>query len=393
MPTLMGLLWGLGLAVGHVAFCIWAVNVSHALGLGERLMNRITVVVFAVLGLMTVGLAGLVVFVPFRDWPWFAQSYELVCLAIACFGVPLSLVLGLLPKVPEGQTKVASEETLDLPATDPAGAEGFIGPAKRAWMLRMPGNESLFLHKIVWDFSLPTLPAAADGLTILHISDTHFSPVYDRRWFERVAEETAHWGEFDLVLFTGDLLDHEVGLEWVEPVFSRFQARLGRFAILGNHDVPHRPGRVRKALRSAGYTVIDGRWVTVELPGSDAKIAIGGTSAPWGPRLERKRRPDADFTIVLSHTPDQMPRKSSWGGVDLILAGHNHGGQIRLPWLGPILMPSRYSRRFDKGVFSAKGTIMHVSPGVGGKHPIRYGCPPEVALLRLTRASTPALTA
>lgn len=66
-----------------------------------------------------------------------------------------------------------------------------------------------------------------------------------------------------------------------------------------------------------------------------------------------------------------------------MLSGHNHGGQIRLPFIGPVFMPSRYSRRFDRGFFRRNGTLMYVNEGIGGKHPVRYGCPPEVSRLVL----------
>ncbi len=97
---------------------------------------------------------------------------------------------------------------------------------------------------------------------------------------------------------------------------------------------------------------------------------------------------EADFRIVLSHSPDQFPRAAS-AGVELVVSGHNHGGQIRLPVFGPILMPSRYSRHFDRGFFRSRdgASTLYVSQGIGGKHPIRYGCTPEIT--RFTLRATP----
>ena len=118
-------------------------------------------------------------------------------------------------------------------------------------------------------------------------------------------------------------------------------------------------------------------------------MALGGTSAPWGPALDYGAMPEADFRILLSHSPDQFPGAAS-RGVELVLAGHNHGGQVRLPIFGPILMPSRYSRHFDRGFFraGASNSLLYVSQGVGGKHPIRYGCSPEIT--RFTLRAAPA---
>ena len=165
---------------------------------------------------------------------------------------------------------------------------------------------------------------------------------------------------------------------------GRLSGRLGQFAILGNHDHRLRPGRARRALRRSGFTDLEGRWTTLNVDG--ARIALGGTSEPWGQKLDYASMPEADFRVVLSHSPDQFLMARS-KGVNLVLAGHNHGGQIRLPVLGPILMPSRYSRHFDRGFFGKSGCLMYVSQGLGGKHPIRYGCHPEVT--RFTMRATP----
>ena len=129
------------------------------------------------------------------------------------------------------------------------------------------------------------------------------------------------------------------------------------------------------ALADAGFASLEGRWCTMEENG--ARLAVGGTSAPWGPALLPGSVPAADFRILLSHSPDQFYRARDWG-VDLMLSGHNHGGQIRLPALGPVFMPSVYSRRFDRGFFRSGSTFLYVSEGVAGKHPYRYGCPPEI---------------
>ena len=97
--------------------------------------------------------------------------------------------------------------------------------------------------------------------------------------------------------------------------------------------------------------------------------------------------PAAAFRLCLSHTPDNI----NWArqrSVDLMLAGHVHGGQIRLPLIGSIFCPSRYSRRYDCGTFFEAPTVMHVSRGLAGQHPLRYGCRPEVTRLILTGKTT-----
>jgi uncharacterized protein len=139
-------------------------------------------------------------------------------------------------------------------------------------------------------------------------------------------------------------------------------------------------------LGRAGFETLEGRWITINVDGTF--LAVGGTSAPWGPAFTKRDVPPADFRLLLSHSPDQFYRARGWG-VDLMLCGHNHGGQIRLPLVGPVFMPSRYSRRFDRGFFRRGQTLMYVSEGVAGKHPVRYGCPPEVTRFVLHATTGP----
>ncbi|MEZ6046967.1 MAG: hypothetical protein R3C11_15580 [Planctomycetaceae bacterium] len=86
--------------------------------------------------------------------------------------------------------------------------------------------------------------------------------------------------------------------------------------------------------------------------------------------------------IFLTHTPDYY----QWGiehQADLILAGHNHGGQIRLPLIGPVYSPAKTGTRYASGTYSSGKTVLHVSQGLSGQHPLRYHCLPEVTKLVL----------
>src|SRR5205085_5810754 len=187
--------------------------------------------------------------------------------------------------------------------------------------------------------------------------------------FEVVADEAAAW-DADIVAFTGDLVDQDAAIDWIEPVLGRLRGRLGTFAILGNHDLEHHPHRIRRALEHAGFHDLEGRWSRLEVEGSI--LTIGGTSYPWGPPIDPRAMPEADFRLLLSHSPDQIA-SAARRGIDLVLSGHNHAGQIRLPVVGPVFMPSLYSRRFDRGFFRQGRTLLYVSHGIGGQYPIRTG--------------------
>jgi predicted MPP superfamily phosphohydrolase len=132
--------------------------------------------------------------------------------------------------------------------------------------------------------------------------------------------------------------------------------------------------------------VLGGQWETIVVAGST--IAIGGTAAPWGPSIDPRAIPPADLRLLLSHSPDLFYQAQNWA-VDLMFSGHNHGGQIRLPFLGAVFVPSRYSRRFDRGFFRAGRTLLYVNEGIAGMHPVRYGCYPEITRFVLRLGSQP----
>ena len=122
--------------------------------------------------------------------------------------------------------------------------------------------------------------------------------------------------------------------------------------------------------------------------GAGPPLIVAGNELPW-------YRPASDFSacsnaeaigrsmrLLLAHSPDQF----GWAhanDVDLMLAGHLHGGQVRLPVLGAITSPSAHGVRYVSGVFARGNTVMHVSRGVGSLTPVRFGCPPEIAVLVL----------
>src|SRR5262249_38731372 len=150
----------------------------------------------------------------------------------------------------------------------------------------------------------------------------------------------------DLVFLTGDVVEEDETIAWIEPLLGRLDARLGKFAILGNHDDEHQPRTVVRELARAGFETLEGRWTTIVVDGT--ALGVGGTSAPGGRALDPRAIPPAEFRVLLSHTPDLFYQAERWG-IDLMFSGHNHGGQVRLPLVGAVFMPSRYSRRFDRG--------------------------------------------
>jgi hypothetical protein len=168
---------------------------------------------------------------------------------------------------------------------------------------------------------------------------------------------------------------------WVVPVLGRLRWKLAAFAILGNHDSWYDPTLVRRRLARLGIRVLGNGFEALAVAGRP--MIVIGNEAPWfSPPPDLKDCPADGFRLCLSHTPDNLPWAKQHG-MDLMLAGHTHGGQIRLPLFGSILVPSRFSRRYDCGLFYEPPTLLHVSRGLGSKHPVRYNCRPEVTRIIL----------
>lgn len=252
---------------------------------------------------------------------------------------------------------------------------------------RLPGNECL---QIVVDhkrLAIPRLHPNHVGLKIAHITDLHMIGRIEQRWFEAVIEQVNQL-EPEVIAITGDLVERESCWPWLSETLGRLKAKHGVYFILGNHDFFIDTNRTTQILVDAGLIYANGGWIEAEWNG--AAVAIAGNERPWGKdELDQQTMPDHDaaglpLKLVLAHSPDQF----GWScrqDADLVLAGHTHGGQIRFPLLGAVACPSLHGTRYACGTFRSGKTVMHVSRGVSGERPIRWNCPPEIALLELAQ--------
>jgi predicted MPP superfamily phosphohydrolase len=212
-------------------------------------------------------------------------------------------------------------------------------------------------------------------LTDLHITSALAHDYYDHV-FDLVAAQDA-----DLILLAGDYASRPENLALLANFFGRsWPARLGVFAVLGNHDIWTDAPRIREILRSNGVRLVEAR--CQHLPDTVGRVAICGTDAPWGPELPA-RLDRNELNLVLSHTPDNVYRLAAQGA-SIVFSGHTHGGQIRVPYFGSVVVPSRSGKLFDEGHFRVNGTELFVSAGVGVDTPaLRIYCPPEILVIDL----------
>lgn len=373
-------------AVGHAVLWVALVNRLHAVGINRLLIHALTGVCgLAVAGIpLAIGYGvyrGAVMFSAEAGWPGtLAGSYLVAC---AVVGI---LSAGQRWRVcchAERRGVVHSNHTVRVQAA--GGVAVLAAPGIPAWLARLPFNQVHQIHVHEKRVVVPALPADHDGLRIVHLSDLHMSGRITKAYFQQVVEH-ANACEPDIIAVTGDLLERDKCIEWIPDTLGRLTAKGGVFYVLGNHDRHVNTNRLHTALAAMGWEYLGGRWREVIVRG--LPLVLAGNELPWyGPAADmdtcpRRGANGLPLRVVLSHSPDQF-RWAQQHDVDLILAGHNHGGQICAPWIGPILAPSRYGVRYAAGAFRAGNTVLHVSRGTASLTPIRVNCPPEIAVLIL----------
>lgn len=376
------LLLFVGACLGHLVLMIVSHNWWYGLALPRHsgtilhLGHGLLIVAFPVALLWAFGwdLAALPWPSSHFAWPQLVTLYVFVCAAVAFVALPLNTVARLRRRDPSLEKHGRILDVAKHLGRRP------LGDSRRRLLARLPGNEVFQVELVERTVCLPRLPAAWDGLTILHLSDLHFCGTPARDYFRFVMDRCAHW-QPDLVALTGDIVDNRRHLRWIVPVLGRLRWRSAAVAILGNHDHWLDTSLIRRRLRRLGMIVPNNTWHQIEVRGEP--LVVIGHEGPWlRPEPDLSACPRAPFRLCLSHTPDNI----GWArraGVDLMLSGHVHGGQVRFPLFGSVLVPSRYGRCYDCGVFDEPPTLLHVSRGLSGDYPLRYLCRPEVTLLTL----------
>lgn len=236
---------------------------------------------------------------------------------------------------------------------------------------------------------LEGLPDSFHGFTIVHLSDLHVSCFGAReRRLCRILREL----DGDLVVFTGDYkarkrTGEQVVAETLQRVTRCIRSRFGVLGILGNKD---NLGLVHE-IDKAGIELLSGR--IKRLTRGKESVWIAGVDAmplqciPRALLSVTSFIPNGAFKILLSHGPDVTPLARTLGYA-LILCGDTHGGQIRLPIIGPAVVKSDISRRYCRGIMREDSSVLCVSGGIGTcAFPLRLLCPPEVRLLTLLSKS------
>lgn len=379
-PLILG-----GFYFGHLALWVIVINRLHATGLPRPVIKGIDKLIY----LLVLGVPAAVIYldvVPGFTIPSVAPvflGYVFVCLTVA---VLVSIVWVYRRTRSRRPECLVSNDTIVMNATEQLDC-----PPVHGWRARfaatVPFNQIFQINVNVKTLVVPSLPPALDGLSIAHLSDIHMTGRLTRPFFDYIVDR-ANELDADLVCITGDIVEKVHCLPWIEPTLGRLKVRHGKFFVLGNHDKRIRDvAAVRHALTDAGLVDLGGRFVIHNV--HDMDILLAGNELPWfGPLPDLSSAPAAGsgkpFRVLLSHTPDQIGW-AQYHKFDLMLAGHNHGGQICLPFIGPLVSPSYYGVKYAYGLFQEGSTLLHVSRGVSSLEPFRFNCPPELTKLVLVR--------
>lgn len=237
---------------------------------------------------------------------------------------------------------------------------------------------------------MPMLRPGAPDLTLVHLSDIHVGSIGRR---ERRAIGIVNTARPDVIIISGDLVRGGGRPDALESFLSALHARQGKYLVWGNHDywdgVPTTWGP--EAVRRAGFKLLRNSSQTIRHAGG--RIVIAGLDDPItghdSLKLAMARVSRRDACILVTHSPEVVRSLGNWD-IDLVLAGHTHGGQVRLPWIGALWVPFGTTDHIDGWFEVDPGVRLHVSRGLGWSWlPVRFLCRPAIDLITLRSGLPP----
>jgi predicted MPP superfamily phosphohydrolase len=233
---------------------------------------------------------------------------------------------------------------------------------------------------------LPRLHPAFDNYRIVQISDIHMETWMNQHRLADVVKKV-NLMRADLITITGDFvtdLTHRTPTDLTKNL-SKLRAPDGIFAVLGNHDYWTNVKTIRQIMDISGVTELNNTVHTLYRDGG--MLHIAGIDDYWENRARLRdvldQLPADGAAILLAHEPDFAVISAKSKRFDLQLSGHTHGGQVVLPWIGPIVLPM-YGRKYPIGLHQIEDMLLYTNRGLGTARPqIRFNCRPEVTIFTL----------
>ena len=411
------------IAVGHVGLWVWLYNRINATGLHRRTIKRIEKCIVLACAVIPVAL----VYLEFRsgnsgtrfsEWSdaflerslWDTTTYP-----TKLYGIVVLVFTGVFGPIwlahrPAFSIAKHRFRVLQRHVDPPMHRENptWVSGSLTRQCLKLPRNEILSVERNIKQLMIEKLPDDFSGMRIGHLSDIHLTGQLTADFYRTAVEWVMAQG-IEVLVVSGDIVDYKHAMGLLSPVLGELDPSIPKIFVLGNHDRAYGlVDDVRSGLSEMGW--FDAGALDLKLWTPRGLLKVYGNELPWlrrhssteiamevstkgaaPPKSPTPGSPNreplapeecASFVLGVSHSPDQF----EWGrerGCHLLLCGHTHGGQIRFPWIGPLVAPSWYGSRYASGVFHRSPTLMHVSRGLSGVHPLRWGCTPEATVLEV----------
>jgi len=237
------------------------------------------------------------------------------------------------------------------------------------------------------------LPSSFHGLKVIHFSDVHYRRTVNKKYLDKIIDKI-NLIKPDLVLFTGDLIDKDTDITdevitELSSSLSKIDVKYGKYAIKGNHDYSY--DSFIEIMENSNFKILENSYDLIYTSAGEY-IYLGGLSSSikteinYESALEFFKQGEENkniYSIVLSHEPDNVTELLQNNSIDLVLSGHSHGGQIRLPYIGG-LMKIKGAEKYIDEYYKIDNTELYVSYGIGtSTYSFRFFNKPSINFYRI----------
>ncbi|MFJ7728875.1 metallophosphoesterase [Neobacillus sp. NPDC097160] len=237
----------------------------------------------------------------------------------------------------------------------------------------------------------PLIPKSFEGIKMVQFSDTHLGFQYNLTQFKKLAAKINDL-QPDIILFTGDLMDEPnkyTEMNQLVPILETLHAPLGKYCIFGNHDHGGYGSEIyRNIMETTNFNVLLNESIPIKLNDGSSIYLLGIDDAMLGNPdlpLALKKVPNNRFTLLLSHAPD-LAESALQYPIHWQLSGHSHGGQVKIPFIGPLVMPP-FAQKYPEGLYTIgdeNPLTLYVNRGIGTTRlPFRFMAKPELTIFTL----------